>query len=229
MSNFIFVGSNSDIAKECESSLNNSNIFKIARSNSDFNISDAGNFEEMENAFAKAKETLGKIDGVVNFCGSILLKPAHLTSFADYSSTINSSLTSAFATVRAVAKNGFSDCSVVLISSAVAMIGVANHEAISAAKAGILGLAKSASATYANKNLRFNAVCPSLIETKLTSKITQSEEALKYSIALNGLNRIGTAKDVANMILFLLNPENSFITGSNFTVEGGLCNLKLRR
>jgi NAD(P)-dependent dehydrogenase (short-subunit alcohol dehydrogenase family) len=229
MPNFIFVGSNSDISKECENALASSNIFKIARSNSDFNITDAGNFEEMEKAFATAKEKLDVIDGVVNFCGSLLLKPAHLTSFEEYSSVINSSLTSAFATVRAVAKNGFSNCSTVLISSAVAIIGVANHEAISAAKAGILGLAKSASATYANKNLRFNAILPSLIETKLTKKITQNEESVKYSIALNGLNRIGTAKDVANMIVFLLNPENSFITGSSFTVEGGLCNTKLRK
>lgn len=94
--------------------------------------------------------------------------------------------------------------SVVLVSSAAALHGIANHEAIAAAKAGIIGLAMSAAATYASTNLRFNVVAPGLIETKLTQALTQNPTVRKASEGMHALGRLGKPEDVAAAIIFLL-------------------------
>ena len=80
----------------------------------------------------------GKVDGIVNCVGSVLLKPAHLTTPAEWHETLAVNLTSAFATVRAghkvMRKSGGS---IILMSTAAARVGLPNHEAIAAAKAGV--------------------------------------------------------------------------------------------
>lgn len=106
-------------------------------------------------ALLEAVSSAGQVAGFVNCVGSILLKPAHLTSDAEFREVMETNLFSAFATVRCAGKllRG-SGGSVVLMSSAAAKLGIANHEAIAAAKAGIEGLARSAAATYAGANIR---------------------------------------------------------------------------
>jgi NAD(P)-dependent dehydrogenase (short-subunit alcohol dehydrogenase family) len=139
-----------------------------------------------------------------------------------YQSVIDASLTTAFATVHAAGKYMNKGGSVMLISSAAAMQGLANHEAIAAAKAGIIGLTLSAAATYASMNLRVNAVAPGLIETSLTKNLTGNETSRKFSEALHALGRLGKPEDIARAIVFLLDPDNSWITGQVLAVDGGL-------
>jgi NAD(P)-dependent dehydrogenase (short-subunit alcohol dehydrogenase family) len=105
-------------------------------------------------------------------------------------------------------------------------IGLANHEMIAAAKAGVVGLAKSAAATYAASNLRFNVVSPGLTDTPLTDRITSNPNALKYSLNMHPLGRIGGVDDIARAVGFLLDPANSWITGQVLSVDGGLSSLK---
>jgi NAD(P)-dependent dehydrogenase (short-subunit alcohol dehydrogenase family) len=114
----------------------------------------------------------------------------------------------------------------VLISSAAAMQGVANHEAIAAAKGGIISLAKSAAATYAAQNLRFNVVAPGLTKTKLTQKITGNEASLKFSQNMHALGRIGEAGDVARAVEFFLDEKSNWITAQILGVDGGLSNVQ---
>lgn len=189
-------------------------------------VLNAADFAATQDVFEQAVVSLGSLDGVVNFAGSVILKPAHLTSFDEYQKTIESNLTTAFSTVRAAAKSLKNGGSVVLISSAAAMQGISNHEAIASAKGGIISLAKSAAATYAAQNIRFNVVAPGLIETKLTQKITSNENALKASNAMHALGRIGKASDVSAMVEFLLSDKANFITGQVIAVDGGLSNLQ---
>lgn len=169
-------------------------------------------------------EEHGHIDGAVNLAGSILLKPAHSTTPEEFRSTIDQNLTTAFNLVRAVAqpmsKSGGG--SVVLLSSAVAEHGYPAHEAISAAKAGVIGLARSAASSYASRNVRFNCVAPGLTDTPLSSQIFRSEPALKASLAMHANGRTGTADQVASAIDFLLRCEQSHITGQVLAVDGGL-------
>jgi len=229
MAHFLVISASSDIGMVVVDKLRSANhtVFTTARNDQKIKPDaylDSSDFEAVEKVFADA----GRIDGVVNLSGSLLLKPAHTTTKLEYHDVINSSLTTAFATVRAAGKYMNQGGSVVLISSAAAMIGLANHEAIAAAKSGVMGLVLSAAATYAPMNLRFNAVAPGLIETSMTANITQNETSRKFSESMHALGRIGRAEEIANMIVFLLDPQNSFITGQVFAVDGGLSRVKTK-
>lgn len=105
---------------------------------------------------------------------------------------------------------------------------MANHEAIACAKAGIIGLTQSAAATYASKNIRVNCVAPGLVSTGLTKTITNNENALKASVSMHPLGKIGAPDDIASAVVWLLDPANSWITGQTIAVDGGLSSLKTR-
>jgi NAD(P)-dependent dehydrogenase (short-subunit alcohol dehydrogenase family) len=115
---------------------------------------------------------------------------------------------------------------VVFCSSAAARLGLANHEAIGAAKAGLEGLVLSAAATYAARSIRVNAVAPGLVRTSLAARITGSEGALKASLALHPMRKIGEADDVASALAWFLNPAQAWVTGQILGVDGGLGSLK---
>ncbi len=172
----------------------------------------------------------GRIDGAVNLAGSILLKPAHATSAEEWNDVLDTNLRTAFAIVRAAAPamGRTGGGSIVLMSSAAARVGLANHEAIAAAKAGVTGLALAAAATYAARNVRINVVAPGLVRTPLSSRIVSNEASLKVSEAMHPLGRIGEASDVASMIAYLLDPAHRWVTGQVFGVDGGLGTLRSR-
>lgn len=184
---------------------------------------DASNADEVERAVAG----FGPIDGMVNCAGSILLKPVHLTTAAEWKQTIETNLTTAYATVRAGVKAiGSAGGSIVLCSSAAARIGLANHEAIAAAKAGVIGLTLAAAATYAGRNIRINCVAPGLVDTPLTAKIIKNETALNTSLSMHALGRAGKPGDVASAIAWMLDPENDWVTGQVLGVDGGLATVR---
>jgi NAD(P)-dependent dehydrogenase (short-subunit alcohol dehydrogenase family) len=185
---------------------------------------DPDNIDACADAAAAA---LGGLDGITNCVGSILLKPAHLTSTADWQATIATNLTSAFGCVRAAGRLlRAAGGSVVLVSSAAARVGLANHEAIAAAKAGIMGLVLSAAATYARQKIRFNAVAPGLVRTPLAAGLVASELAEKASIGMHPLGRLGEPGDVARAIVWLLDPAQSWVTAQVIGVDGGLADVK---
>ena len=174
-------------------------------------------------------EAHGRLDGVANLAGSVLLKPAHLTTPEEFHDTIATNLTSAFAVVRAAApamRDGGG--AIVLASSAAAQIGIANHEAIAAAKAGIIGLVRSAAATYGAKGVRVNAVAPGLVDAKMTARLVGNEAQAEASRKMHVLGRLGTGEDVAAAVTFLLDPANDWITGQILGVDGGLGQVRTR-
>jgi 3-oxoacyl-[acyl-carrier protein] reductase len=192
-------------------------------------VVDAADPDAVDVVADAAVTALGGLDGIVNCAGSLLLKPAHLTSTADWQATLAANLTSAFGCVRAAGRLLKADGgSVVLLSSAAARIGLANHEAIAAAKAGVIGLALSAAATYARQRIRFNVVAPGLVRTPLTRGLVASELAEKASVGMHPLGRLGEPEDVARAIVFLLDPAQGWITGQVLGVDGGLADLKSR-
>jgi NAD(P)-dependent dehydrogenase (short-subunit alcohol dehydrogenase family) len=190
---------------------------------------DGTRFEEVNGCVSLAAERFGRVDGVANCIGSLLLKPAHLTTEAEWESTLSVNLTSAFhavkAGVEAMMKNGGS---IVLISSAAARVGLPNHEAIAAAKAGIEGLVLSAASSYAARNIRVNGVAPGLVRSPMTEKILTNPASEKASVAMHPLRRVGEPADVASLAEWLLDPANSWATGQVFGIDGGLSTVRTR-
>jgi 3-oxoacyl-[acyl-carrier protein] reductase len=191
---------------------------------------DATNSTDVEHCMSEVGERYGRVDGVVNCAGSLLLKPAHLTTDAEWAAVLVANLSSAFYILRSATsqmmKTGGG--SIVLMSSAVAQRGMINHEAIAAAKAGVAGLALSAAATYARYGIRVNCVAPGLTRTPLTQALTKNEASLKASTALHPLGRIGEPDEVASAIRWFLSPENTWVTGQILAVDGGLSSVQAR-
>lgn len=206
---------------------------KLAQSSTElgavgYSVADATSLDQVERAYTEAGAALGEISGVAHCVGSIILKPAHLTSENEFVSTIQTNLTSAFFVVRTSGRTMSKGGSLILFSSAAARIGLANHEAIAAAKAGIIGLTLSSAATYAARGLRVNCIAPGLVQTELSAKITSNAAAAAFSTALHPVGRLGTPNDIASLATLLLLPESSWITGQVFGVDGGLATLKTK-
>lgn len=185
---------------------------------------DASDFDAVESAVEEATERLGPLHAVVNCAGSLLLKPAHLTRAEEFRDTIDASLTTSFAVLRAAARAMMTSGggSIVLVSTAAASLGLPNHEAIAAAKGGVDALVRSAAATYGAAGIRVNAVAPGLIETPLTARITGNDAARSKSEAMHVLGRLGTPEDVVGAIRWLISDDAAWVTGQTLGVDGGL-------
>lgn len=173
------------------------------------------------------KKTTGQISGLAHCVGSLLLKPAHLTKTEEWMGTLATNLSSAFFWLKGsinlmdTGEGG----SIVLVSSAAARLGLAHHEAIASAKAGLHGLAISAAATYANKNIRINVVAPGLVESPLTEQLLSNPRIKEESVKKHALKHLGTPDDVASALLWLLHPEQKWVTGQIIGVDGGLASI----
>jgi 3-oxoacyl-[acyl-carrier protein] reductase len=191
---------------------------------------DATDFDAVSRAVELTVSTYGRLDGAVNLAGSILLKAAHATSAAEFESVVDTNLRTAFALVRAAAPaiGNSGGGAIVLLSSAAARLGLANQDAIAAAKAAVIGLTLSAASSYAPRKVRINAVAPGLVDTPLASRITGSEASLKASKAMHPLGEIGHADDVASAIAWFLDPAQRWVTGQVLGVDGGLASVRSR-
>lgn len=184
---------------------------------------DVTDSKAVEECMQAVQRDHGAIAGVANCVGSLLLKSARLTSDEEWEQTIRTNLTSAFYVLRsAVTAMLSSGGSIVLMSSAAARIGLKNHEAIAAAKAGVEGLALSASASHARYGIRVNCVAPGLVDTPMTTRITTSEVNLRAAKSMHALGRIGQPGEVSSAICWLLNSEQQWVTGQVIGVDGGL-------
>jgi 3-oxoacyl-[acyl-carrier protein] reductase len=184
----------------------------------------------LEEALQAAAGAHGGIHALVNCIGSILLKPAHTTGDDEFREVVETNLFTAFATIRVGAKLLHEQGgAIVLFASAAAEIGIQNHEAIAAAKAGVIGLARSAAATYAAKNIRINVVSPGLVRTEMTKRIWESPASAAASVQLHALGRLGEPEQVASLVSWLVDPENDWITGQVIGIDGGLGHVLARK
>lgn len=192
-------------------------------------VADPCNPSSVDALLAKVVQEQGRIDGVANLAGAFLLKPAHLTSDEEFAQQIQTNLVTAFNVLRGAVRHfGEGGGSIVLMSSVAATMGLANHEAVAASKAGVEGLARSAAATYASRRIRINTVAPGLTRTPLTARLTSNEASLKASAAMHPLGRIGEPDEVASAIAWLLSSDAAWVTGQNIGVDGGLSKVRSR-
>lgn len=161
------------------------------------------------------------VTGIAHCIGSLLLKPAHRTTEAEWQDVIDVNLSSAFGVTMAAPDLLTAGGTVVFCSSVAATLGLANHEAIAAAKAGLIGLARAAAATNARRGIRFHCVAPALVESLMTNTLLARPGMREAAGKQNPSGRIGTAEDVARAITFLLDPANSWLNGQVLGTDGG--------
>ncbi len=196
----------------------------------DYVLCDATSMSQMRDCIESALVIHGRLDGVANCVGSVLLKPAHLTTEEEWNNVIATNLTSAFATVKHAAKAMMGKGgSIVLVSSCAAKVGLTNHEAIAAAKAGVEGLVRSAAATYSRHQIRVNCVAPGLLRTKMTKAITSNETQLQASLDMHPISRVGEASDVSTVMEWLIGQGSSWVTGQSISVDGGIAAVRTAR
>lgn len=183
---------------------------------------DISKFEEAEKLVKAAVDTFTSIDILVNNAGitkdGLLLRMKE----EDFDSVINVNLKGAFNTIKHVSGIMLKQRSgkIINISSVVGITGNVGQLNYAAAKAGILGLTKSAARELGSRGITVNAVAPGFIQTDMTEVLSDKvKENIKGTIPLKTL---GTPEDVANLIGFLASDMASYITGQVINVDGGM-------
>lgn len=180
-------------------------------------------------AVAQCQRELGLPTALAHCAGTTLLAPLHRTAPEMYRSCLTANLDSAFFTLGAfmdALREARQPGAAVLVSSVVARIGVANHEAIAAAKAGVEGLVRSAAATYAPSRIRVNAVAPGIMDTPAVARIIGTEAARAGAAKQYPLPGIGDPADLARLMAWLLSDQAGWITGQVWAMDGGFSSVR---
>ncbi len=183
---------------------------------------DVSNEEDVNNMVEKVISEFGKIDVLVNNAGITKDTLLMRMSKEDFDKVIDINLKGTFLVTKAVIKymmkkrNG----SIINLASVVGVVGNSGQSNYSASKAGIIGFTKSVAKELASRNIRANAVAPGFIETDMTNVL---KDDVKENIGNQiPLKRMGTAKEVAELIYFLGTEKSSYITGQVINIDGGM-------
>jgi NAD(P)-dependent dehydrogenase (short-subunit alcohol dehydrogenase family) len=181
-------------------------------------------------AVAACREQLGGAPALLAHCvGSTLIAPLHRSTAAQVREVLRVNLDSAIYMLQAwvdALRSAGQPGAAVLVSSVVARIGVANHEAIAAAKGGIEALARSAAATYAGQGLRVNVVAPGMTDTPMTAGMLRADAMREGAGKQYPLGGVQTPAQVADSIAWLLSDGASRITGQVIAVDGGFTTIR---
>ena len=183
---------------------------------------DAAKREDADRLVEAARERFGRIDVLVNNAGITRDQLLVRMKDDDWDTVMETNLRGVFLMTRAVGKVMMRQKSgrIVNISSAAGAMGNPGQVNYSAAKAGVIGLSKAAARELAHWNILVNAVAPGLIETDMTATISaEAREGLMQQVPLK---RIGTAREVAEVVRFLAGDGAGYITGQVIHVNGGL-------
>ena len=183
---------------------------------------DVSKEEEVKDVVEKAIEKFGKIDVLVNNAGITRDNLLMRMSTEDFDKVIDINLKGTFLVTKAVTKYMMKKrCgSIVNLASVVGVVGNAGQCNYSASKAGIIGFTKSVAKELASRNIRANAVAPGFIETDMTNVLSDTvKESIHNQIPLK---RMGSSKEVAELIYFLGSEKSSYITGQVINIDGGM-------
>lgn len=191
---------------------------------------DLSRSEEVDKLFQAIQQQYRASPALLAHCaGSVMIRPMHRITPEQYYACLQSNLDSAFFTLQKFIAGTLEQKqkgSAVLVSSVAARIGIGNHAAVAAAKAGLEGLVRSAAADYASRGIRINAIAPGLFRSGATEGFFAGEKAEAQLAAQYPLGRYGSVEDEANAICWLLSSESDWVTGQVLAVDGGFSTIR---
>lgn len=210
----ITYSSRSDAAEKVLSDLPGDGHFCIQ-----LNIGDEGSVQA---AFKEVFEKVEKLDGLVNNAGITRDQLLLRMKSEDFNDVIDTNLKGAFYCTKAVLKPMVKSRSgsIVNITSVIGLTGNAGQSNYAASKAGLIGFTKSIAQEVASRNIRLNCVAPGFIETEMTDVLSDKQKEEIFSKI--PMNKMGSVKDIAESVSFLLGDQSSYITGQTLSVNGGL-------
>ncbi|HET8871309.1 MAG TPA: SDR family oxidoreductase [Aquabacterium sp.] len=193
-------------------------------------VADATTPDGARAALATCVAELGATPQYLAHCiGSTLIAPLHRSPAEQIREVLRVNLDSALFTLQAWVdglRGAGQPGAAVLVSSVVARIGVANHEAIAAAKGGVEALVRSAAATYAPQGIRVNAVAPGMTDTPMTAPMLRTDALREGAGKQYPLGGVQTADQVADVMAWLLSNDSVRMTGQVLAVDGGFTTIR---
>lgn len=167
-----------------------------------------------------------EIHGFVFCPGSINLKPFKMMGLDTFEQDMHLNFFSLVRVLKTLMPKMTDNASMVFFSTVAVTSGMPFHTSVSASKGAIEGFAKSLAAEYAPK-LRVNVVAPSLVDTPLSSRLLNNDKKREAMAERHPLKRVGSPEDIANIAVFLLSDDSSWMTGQIIGVDGGLSTLNV--
>lgn len=171
---------------------------------------------------AELLKEIGKTDVLVNNAGITRDGLVFRMAEKDWDDVLNTNLTSAFVTSKAVAYQMIRQRSgsIINVSSIVGIRGNGGQTNYAASKAGLIGFSKSLAREVASRSVRVNVVAPGYIDTAMTDRLEEKQKEILLTQIPMG--RVGAAEEVANVVLFLASDLSSYVTGQVIQIDGGL-------
>lgn len=208
----------------------NSTCEKIIKAggNSIFEKVDVADSQSVERATDNAAKTLGRLDSLIVSAGIQRYGTAVTTPDEQWDEVMNVNLRGAWNAARAVIPKLLETGggTIVNVSSVQALASQQNVLAYTVSKHGLIGLTRSIAMDFAKQNIRANAVCPGTVDTPMlewaASLDPDPESVYEACRQMHPLGRIATAREIAEVVVFLAHSSSSFVTGSVWAADGGL-------
>ncbi len=192
-------------------------------------VADCSTTEGVRSVFSTLKAEGTQPVALAHCIGNIRLGAIQRMSEKDFNDCLSANLVSAFHTlagfVGSLREAGCAGAAV-FVSSAAARIGTPNHEAVSAAKAGLEGLVRGAATTHASAGIRVNAVAPGMMETPATAGMISSPLAREAAARQYPLPGIGDPSELAELMCWLLSEHAARVTGQVWSLDGGFSTIR---
>ena len=188
---------------------------------------DVADPDDCQAMVAAAEESFGRLDVLFNNAG--IMDPddgdAVETSLQTWNRTMAINLTGVFlgckAGVPALLRAGGG--SIINTASFVALMGAATPQlAYTASKGGVLALTRELAIIHARQNIRVNALCPGPLKTEMLMSFLDTDQKKQRRLVHIPMGRFGEASEMASAALYLASDESSFVTGTEFVVDGGI-------
>ena len=184
---------------------------------------DVSKAAQVSNLMERAVERFGRLDVLVNNAG-VLIRTPSLAEVSElvWDLTLDTNLRGVFlCTKYAVPHLMERGGAIVNVSSGAGITPTPHAVPYGVSKAGVIQLTLTTSAQYAPHGIRCNVIVPGSVDTPQARGSTGSTEEFERITSQIAVGRVGTPRDIANLMLFLVSGESSYITGSAFKIDGG--------